>query len=47
MNILVVLAIFATSRAVAVFATVCLCGFSVEVVLSFLRTRRVLGKTDV
>jgi len=43
---LVLLAIFASRSAVAVFATVCLCGFCVEVVLSFLRTRRVLRETD-
>lgn len=44
---LVLLALLAPGRAVAVFATVCLCGFCVEVVVSFLRTRRVLRKTDV
>jgi len=43
---LVLLAVFASRSAVAVFATVCLCGFCVEVVLSFLRTRRVLMETD-
>jgi len=43
---LILLAVFATRSAVAAFATVCLCGFCVEVVLSFLRTRRVLRETD-
>jgi len=43
---LILLAVFATRSAAAAFATVCLCGFCVEVVLSFLRTRRVLRETD-
>jgi hypothetical protein len=44
---LILLAVFASPSAVAVFTTVCLCGFCVEVVLSFLRTKRVLRETEL
>ena len=43
---LVLLAVFASGSAVAIFTTICICGFCIEVVLSFLRTRRVLRKTE-